>query len=269
MTKVQFYSSLPSFFSDLLRPFQTAGAIIVEVRRQFEANPGLRDGTVAADSDACIEISTRCSIQEMILPGIYAVFAPATIGFLVGPDCLAGLLGGSIASGMMLATMMANGGGAWDNAKKYIEIEGAHGGKGTDVHKACIVGDTVGDPFKDTSGPALNILIKLMSIVALTVAPSIKGSEDWDNAVWGLIPLSIMVLATCCVRHFLRRKEMALESESKNVSFDVFWMEILELSVGCSHFSTNYSVWSVMVMEVARTIPLWYKRILSPPKSAS
>mmetsp|Transcript_20727 Transcript_20727/g.42641 ORF Transcript_20727/g.42641 Transcript_20727/m.42641 type:complete len:768 (+) Transcript_20727:173-2476(+) len=220
---------LPFLFAGLtmLSVQKTAGAIIVEVRRQFEANPGLLDGTVAADSDACIEISTRCSIQEMILPGTYAVFAPATIGFLVGPDCLAGLLGGSIASGMMLATMMANGGGAWDNAKKYIEIEGAHGGKGTDVHKACIVGDMVGDPFKDTSGPALNILIKLMSIVALTVAPSIKGSEDWDNAVWGLIPLSIMILATCCVRHFLRRLEMALESESKNQEKDIGDLELL------------------------------------------
>ncbi len=158
----------------------------------------------------------------MILPGVYAVFAPATVGFLVSPDCLAGLLGGAIASGMMLATMMANGGGAWDNAKKYIEIEGAHGGKGTDVHKACIVGDTVGDPFKDTSGPSLNILIKLMSIVALTIAPSMKGASDWDNAVWGLVPLCIMLLATIFVRTFLRRKEMRLESESKNVSAKVF-----------------------------------------------
>merc|ERR1712167_226765 len=104
------------------------------------------------------------SIEEMILPGCYAIISPIFVGFLVGPRCLAGLLGGSIASGAMLAIMMSTAGGAWDNSKKYIEIMGSHGGKGTDTHKACVVGDTVGDPFKDTSGPALNILIKLMSI---------------------------------------------------------------------------------------------------------
>ena len=165
----------------------------------------------------------------MILPGIYAVFTPATIGFLVGPDCLAGLLGGAIASGMMLATMMANSGGAFDNAKKYIEIEGAHGGKGTAVHKACIVGDTVGDPFKDTSGPSLNILIKLMSIVALTVAPLMNGAGDFEIAVWGLIPLFIMILATCCVRLFLWRKKKELGSETKNVSFRVILNHIFNI----------------------------------------
>lgn len=159
----------------------------------------------------------------MILPGVYAVFAPATIGFLVGPNCLVGLLGGAIASGMMLATMMANGGGAWDNAKKYIEIEGAHGGKGTAVHKACIVGDTVGDPFKDTSGPSLNILIKLMSIVALTVAPSMNGFGDWETSVWGLIPLFIIILATILVWFFFWRAGSGKKKkETGNVSIGVF-----------------------------------------------
>ena len=147
----------------------------------------------------------------MILPGVYAVFSPITIGLLVGPKCLAGLLGGAISSGMMLATMMANGGGAWDNAKKYIEIEGAHGGKGTEVHKACVVGDTVGDPFKDTSGPALNILIKLMSIVALTIAPSMNGLGDWETAVWGIIPLGVMILVTIGVQVMSKRNEKAFE----------------------------------------------------------
>jgi len=145
----------------------------------------------------------------MILPGIYAVFSPVTIGFLVGPNCLAGLLAGAIASGMMLATMMANSGGAWDNAKKYIEIEGAHGGKGTDIHKSCIVGDTVGDPFKDTSGPSLNILIKLMSIVALTIAPLMNGFGDWETAPWGLIPLFVMILGTILVRFFFWRDNVS------------------------------------------------------------
>jgi len=141
----------------------------------------------------------------MILPGIYAIFSAASVGFLVGPNCLAGLIGGAIASGMILATMMANSGGAWDNAKKYIEIEGAYGGKGTAMHQACVVGDTVGDPFKDTCGPSLNILIKLMSIVALTVAPSMRGFGDFETTVWGLIPLSVMIVATILVWMFFWR----------------------------------------------------------------
>lgn len=136
----------------------------------------------------------------MILPGIYAILSPITVGFLIGPRCLVGLLGGSIASGMMLAIMMANAGGAWDNSKKYIEIEGACGGKGTETHKACVVGDTVGDPFKDTSGPALNILIKLMSIISLTIAPLLnKNPGDWETWYWGIIPLAVMVIGTYVV----------------------------------------------------------------------
>lgn len=138
----------------------------------------------------------------MILPGLYAVLSPITIGFLIGPKCLTGLLAGSISSGMMLAIMMANAGGAWDNSKKYIEIEGAHGGKGTDIHKACVVGDTVGDPFKDTSGPALNILIKLMSIISLVVAPLMEGNGDWFEWYWGMIPLGILLIGTYLVYKF-------------------------------------------------------------------
>jgi K(+)-stimulated pyrophosphate-energized sodium pump len=178
---------------------QAACAIIVEVRRQFAEIPGLREGTAEADSDKCVAISTQSSIEEMVLPGLYAIMSPITVGLLVGPRCLTGLLGGSIASGMMLALMMANAGGAWDNAKKYIEIEGAAGGKGTDVHKACVVGDTVGDPFKDTSGPALNILIKLMTIIALTIAPILEGNDDWDNWYYGLVPLFLQSVGTYVV----------------------------------------------------------------------
>jgi K(+)-stimulated pyrophosphate-energized sodium pump len=139
----------------------------------------------------------------MFLPGLFAVFSPLTIGFLIGPRCLTGLLGGAIASGCMLALMMANAGGAWDNAKKYIEIEGAHGGKGTDIHRATIIGDTVGDPFKDTSGPSLNILIKLMSIISLTMAPMIAGKADWEEWWWGMIPLSFMLISTAVGYHYL------------------------------------------------------------------
>lgn len=193
--------------------FQAACAIIVEVRRQFAEIPGLREGTAEADSDKCVAISTQSSVEEMILPGIYAILSPITVGFLIGPRCLTGLLGGSIASGMMLAVMMANAGGAWDNSKKYIEIEGACGGKGTETHKACVVGDTVGDPFKDTSGPALNILIKLMSIISLTIAPLMEGDGDWDNWYYGLIPLAVMVIGTYVVYHFFWKEGTDITAE--------------------------------------------------------
>ncbi|KAI2492525.1 Inorganic H+ pyrophosphatase [Fragilaria crotonensis] len=182
---------LPFLFAALtmLSVQKAAGAIIIEVRRQFSEIPGLREGTAEADSDKCVAISTQSAVEEMILPGLYAILSPLAVGFLIGPKCLTGLLAGSIASGMMLAIMMANAGGAWDNAKKYIEIEGAAGGKGTETHKACIVGDTVGDPFKDTSGPSLNILIKLMSIIALIIAPLLKGQESWECGTLVSFPL--------------------------------------------------------------------------------
>jgi K(+)-stimulated pyrophosphate-energized sodium pump len=197
---------LASFLTNFSSNYQAAGAIIIEVRRQFAEIPGLREGTAEADSDACVALATQSSIEEMILPGLYAILSPITVGFLIGPKCLVGMLAGAIASGMMLAIMMANAGGAWDNAKKYIEIEGAVGGKGTDVHKACVVGDTVGDPFKDTSGPALNILIKLMSIIALTIAPLLAGDDDWEVWYYGLIPLAVMLIGTYLVYYFFWRE---------------------------------------------------------------
>merc|ERR1712241_610090 len=178
---------------------KAAGAIILEVRRQFATIDGLRDGTADPDSDKCVAISTQSSVEEMILPGLYAILAPIIVGLLVGPKCLTGMLGGSIASGMMLAIMMSNAGGAWDNSKKYIEIEGMAGGKGTPTHKACVVGDTVGDPFKDTSGPALNILIKLMSMISLTIAPIIKGRDNWELWYYGIIPIVISIASTIFV----------------------------------------------------------------------
>jgi K(+)-stimulated pyrophosphate-energized sodium pump len=199
---------LPFLFAALtmLSVQKAAGAIILEVRRQFAEIPGLREGTADADSDKCVAISTKSSVQEMVLPGLYAVLSPVTVGFLIGPECLTGLLAGSIASGMMLALMMANAGGAWDNSKKYIEIEGAKGGKGTDTHKACVVGDTVGDPFKDTSGPALNILIKLMSMISLTIAPLLKDVKEWEFWYYGLIPLAVMIIGTFLVYHYYWRE---------------------------------------------------------------
>ncbi len=148
---------------------KAAMEIVVEVRRQFREIPGLMEGTGTPDYKTCVGISTESALREMVLPGSLAVVVPLVVGFALGKEALAGLLIGATSSGFVLAVMMANAGGAWDNAKKWIET-GELGGKGSDAHKAAVVGDTVGDPFKDTSGPALNILIKLMSIVSLVFA---------------------------------------------------------------------------------------------------
>jgi len=165
-------ASLPFIFSALTMNAvgRSAGKMIEEVRRQFKSIPGLMEGKAEPDSARCVAISTQAAIREMIAPGLLAVSAPVFTGWLLGVAGLAGLLGGSLVAGVLMALMMANAGGAWDNAKKYIE-EGHLGGKGSDAHKAAVIGDTVGDPFKDTAGPSLNILIKLMSIVAVIFAP--------------------------------------------------------------------------------------------------
>jgi len=149
---------------------RSAEKMVQEVRRQFKEIAGIMEGTGEPDYQSCIKISTEASLKEMILPGILALLAPIVIGLLLGSSGLAGFLAGALVSGVALALMMSNAGGAWDNAKKYIE-EGNEGGKGSEAHKAAVVGDTIGDPFKDTSGPAMNILIKLMTIVSLVVAP--------------------------------------------------------------------------------------------------
>jgi H(+)-translocating pyrophosphatase len=203
-----FGAMLPYLFAALtmLSVRKAAGSIIEEVRRQFATIKGLMEGTAEAEHETCVAICTKSSIEEMVLPGAYAILSPCFIGFLVGPACLAGMLGGSIASGAMLAIMMSNAGGAWDNSKKFIEIEKACGGKGTDTHKACVVGDTVGDPFKDTSGPALNILIKLMSVIALTIAPLISGKGAWEEFYFGLIPLLLITAVT--VYHYKTYKDI-------------------------------------------------------------
>jgi inorganic pyrophosphatase len=196
-----FGGMLPYLFAALtmLSVRKAAGSIIEEVRRQFATIEGIMEGTNEPDSDACVSICTKTSVEEMVLPGGYAVLAPVFIGFLLGPRALAGMIAGSIASGAMLAIMMSNAGGAWDNSKKFIEIEGGPDGnekKGTETHKACVVGDTVGDPFKDTSGPALNILIKLMSIIALTIAPLISGNANWENYYYGFVPGALIIAMT-------------------------------------------------------------------------
>ena len=151
---------------------RAASKLVEEIRRQFREIPGIMEGTGKPDSGRCVEIATNAALKEMVAPGVLAVVAPVVVGFGLGPAALGGMLAGATVVGVLLALMMSNGGGAWDNAKKYIE-EGHHGGKGSAAHKAAVVGDTVGDPFKDTSGPSMNILIKLMSVVSLVIVPLI------------------------------------------------------------------------------------------------
>ena len=163
---------LPFTFSALTMDSVSKAAykMIEEVRRQFREIPGIFDGTGKPDYGTCVAISTKAALREMIIPGLLAVVCPLLVGILLGPAALGGLLAGSLVSGVLLAIYMSNAGGAWDNAKKYIE-SGSNGGKGSDAHKAAVVGDTVGDPFKDTAGPSINILIKLMTVVSVVFAP--------------------------------------------------------------------------------------------------
>ena len=163
---------LPFLFSAFTMDSVSKAAykMIEEVRRQFKTIPGILEGKGKPDYKSCVAISTQAALKEMLLPGVMAVLAPVFIGVVLGPDALGGLLGGALVTGVMLEIFMSNSGGAWDNAKKYIE-DGHHGGKGSEAHRAAVVGDTVGDPFKDTSGPSINILIKLMTIVSLVFAP--------------------------------------------------------------------------------------------------
>ena len=157
---------LPFLFSAMTMESVSKAAykMIEEVRRQFREKPGIMKGTEKPDYKSCVAISTTAALKEMLVPGIMAVLAPLAVGLLLG------LLAGALVTGVMMAIFMSNAGGAWDNAKKYIE-DGTHGGKGSEAHKAAVVGDTVGDPFKDTSGPSINILIKLMTVVSLVFAP--------------------------------------------------------------------------------------------------
>ena len=163
---------LPFLFSAFTMDSVSKAAykMIEEVRRQFKTMPGIMKGTEKPDYKSCVAISTTAALKEMLVPGVMAVLAPLVVGILLGPSALGGLLAGALVTGVMMAIFMSNAGGAWDNAKKYIE-DGNHGGKGSEAHKAAVVGDTVGDPFKDTSGPSINILIKLMTVVSLVFAP--------------------------------------------------------------------------------------------------
>jgi K(+)-stimulated pyrophosphate-energized sodium pump len=170
--------ALPFFFGarTMSSVGRAAGSMVEEVRRQFREIPGIMEGEGKPDYARCVDISTRAALREMILPGVVAVLAPVVVGTVGGPVMLGGMLAGALVTGVLMALFMANAGGAWDNAKKHVEM-GHLGGKGSDVHKATVVGDTVGDPFKDTSGPSMNILIKLMSVVALVIAPLLAVSQ--------------------------------------------------------------------------------------------
>jgi K(+)-stimulated pyrophosphate-energized sodium pump len=163
---------LPYMFSAMTMEAvgDAANDMIEEVRRQFREKPGIMEGTEKPDYARCVDISTAAALRKMVAPGLMAVIAPLSIGMILGAEALGGLLAGALATGVLVAIQMSNSGGAWDNAKKYIE-SGAHGGKGSEAHIAAVVGDTVGDPYKDTSGPSINILIKLMTIVSLVFAP--------------------------------------------------------------------------------------------------
>ena len=163
---------MPFLFSSLTISSvgKAAMRMVQEVRRQFKKTPGLLEGKVKPDYARCISISTEAALKQMVLPGVLAVVAPVIIGLLLGKEALGGMLASSIVTGFLLAVTMANSGAAWDNAKKYIEA-GNLGGKGSETHKAAVVGDTVGDPLKDTAGPSLNILLKLMAIIAIIIAP--------------------------------------------------------------------------------------------------
>jgi K(+)-stimulated pyrophosphate-energized sodium pump len=162
--------------STMLAVGNAAQKIVLEIKRQFDEIVGLREGTADPDSARIVDIATRAALIEMIQPGLVAVFAPVAVGFIMGPQALAGMLAGALAVGSTMSLFMANAGGAWDNAKKHIEQDGLDGElKGGDAHKAAVVGDTIGDPFKDTSGPAVAILIKVMSVVSLLIAPMVAG----------------------------------------------------------------------------------------------
>jgi K(+)-stimulated pyrophosphate-energized sodium pump len=176
---------------------RAAGAIVFEVRRQFRDNPGIMEGTVRPEYGRVVDICTRDSLRELATPGLLAIFAPIAVGFGLGVGPLAGYLAGAIATGTLMAVFLANSGGAWDNAKKLVE-DGNHGGKGSPAHEATIIGDTVGDPFKDTAGPSINPLLKVMNLVSVLIAPAVVAFSVGPSAS-APIRITIAVIAVAII----------------------------------------------------------------------
>jgi K(+)-stimulated pyrophosphate-energized sodium pump len=181
---------------------KAAGAVVVEVRKQFKEHPGIMNGTEKPEYGRVVDICTRDSLRELATPGVLAVMAPIAVGFGLGVGALGAFLAGAIGTGTLMAVFLSNSGGAWDNAKKMVE-DGNYGGKGSEAHAATVVGDTVGDPFKDTAGPAINPLIKVMNLVGLLVTPaivefSLKG-QDWKIAV--VCAVSTLIIVAALVRN--------------------------------------------------------------------
>jgi K(+)-stimulated pyrophosphate-energized sodium pump len=197
---------------------RAAGAVVYEVRRQFHDNPGIMDGSVRPEYGRVVDICTRDSLRELVTPGLLAVFAPIAVGFGLGVESLAGYLGGAIATGTLMAVFLANSGGAWDNAKKLVE-DGNHGGKGSAAHEATIIGDTVGDPFKDTAGPAINPLIKVMNLVSLLVAPAVVTfTIEGDTALRIVIALVSVLIIAAAVVVSKRRGNAIADSPAEQVN---------------------------------------------------
>ncbi|PZU49504.1 MAG: sodium-translocating pyrophosphatase, partial [Arsenicicoccus sp.] len=190
---------------------RAAGAIVLEVRRQFREHPGIMDGTELPEYARVVDICTRDSLRELATPGLLAALAPIMVGFGLGFGALAGFLAGAIGAGVLMAVFLANAGGSWDNAKKLVE-DGAHGGKGSDAHAATVIGDTVGDPFKDTAGPAINPLLKVMNLVALLIAPAIIGLTYGEGANdlirWGIALVALAVIVAAVV--VSKRRDIAI-----------------------------------------------------------
>ena len=191
---------------------RAAAQVVVEVRKQFRENPGIMDYSVKPDYARVVDICTKTSLRELLTPGLLAVLSPIIAGFLLKEEALGGFLAGAIVTGQLMAVMLSNSGGAWDNAKKYIE-EGHFGGKGSDAHKAAVIGDTVGDPFKDTAGPALNPLIKVMNLVALLIAPLVVEYADETAVRIAIGLLAAVILGTSIYVSKARKSELDAELE--------------------------------------------------------
>jgi K(+)-stimulated pyrophosphate-energized sodium pump len=193
---------------------RAAGAVVREVRRQFREIPGIMEGTNKPEYGKVVDIVTRDSLRELATPGLLAVFAPIAVGFGLGVGPLAGYLAGTIATGTLMAVFLANSGGSWDNAKKIVE-DGNHGGKGSPAHEATIIGDTVGDPFKDTAGPAINPLLKVMNLVALLIAPAIVtltvGSQENPGIRFGIAGVAVVIIVAAVM--VSKRRESSLHAE--------------------------------------------------------